>query len=396
MRHLQPPRLKLRPARARKNGHGRRAIWVIKDQKREISTGFGQGERGKAEVALADYLVKNQQPSFGDGHPHKVLIGDCLAVYCERHGPTIARPDGLAIEVERLAEFFGDRFVSTVTPELCNAYVKWRCAQTNRRATVNQGKPIKPATAKRELVTLSAALNWCWRNKRLDGPVSVALPKLAERRERFLTRQDVAALLWGALGFNRDGTRNRFRINRHLARFILIGLYTGTRHDAMLKLQWMPSTSGGWFDLDHGVLYRRPQDAIETNKRRTPSPIPPRLMPHLRRWQKLSTQYVIEYDGKPIASQLRRAWASAREMAGLGSDVTPHVLRHTCATLMLQNKVSTWDVAGVLGTSEAVIRKTYGHHSVEHLRRAVDVWSKRTGIPPKTGPKTGPRNRHFG
>jgi len=31
----------------------------------------------------------------------------------------------------------------------------------------------------------------------------------------------------------------------------------------------------------------------------------------------------------------------------------------------------------VLGTSEAVIRKTYGHHSVEHLRRAVDVWSKR-------------------
>jgi hypothetical protein len=44
---------------------------------------------------------------------------------------------------------------------------------------------------------------------------------------------------------------------------------------------------------------------------------------------------------------------------------------------MLQNRVSTWDVAGVLGTSEAVIRKTYGHHSVEHLRRAVDVWSWR-------------------
>jgi integrase len=52
-------------------------------------------------------------------------------------------------------------------------------------------------------------------------------------------------------------------------------------------------------------------------------------------------------------------------------------LKHTCATLMLQNRVSTWDVAGVLGTSEAVIRKTYGHHSVEHLRRAVDVWSWR-------------------
>jgi integrase len=372
MRPIQPPRLKLR--RARK---GRQALWIIKDQECEVSTGCGAGERSKAEIALANYLLKNRRPSFGDGHPAEILIGDCLAEYCEKHGPTIARPDGLAIEIERLAEFFGDRLVSELTEILCREYVDWRCAQTDKRATKNKGRTIKPTTARRELVTLSAALNWCFRNKKLDRPVAVMLPKVAERRERYLTRSQVAALLWAALGFNRDGTRNRFRINRHLARFILIGLYTGTRHDAILKLQWMASTSGGWFDLDSGVLYRRPQDAIETNKRRTPSPIPPRLLPHLKRWRKLSTQCVIEYDGKPIASQLRRAWTGARAMAGLGPEVTPHVLKHTCATLMLQSRVSTWDVAGVLGTSEAVIRKTYGHHSVEHLRRAVDVWSRR-------------------
>jgi len=372
MRPIQPPRLKLRSARK-----GRNAMWVIKDREREISTGFGKGERAKAEIALADYITRTRQPFFGDGHPHEVLIGDCLAVYCEKHGPTIARPDGLALEIERLAEFFGDRHVAALTPELCNAYVDWRCAQADRRAKKYNGRKIKPSTAKRELVTLSAALNWCWRNKRLDRPVVVAMPEVAERRERFLRRDEVAALLWAALGFNRDKTRNRFRINRHLARFVLIGFYTGTRHDAILRLQWMPNTTGGWFDLGTGMLYRRPQDAIETNKRRTPAPIPPRLMPHLRRWQKLSTQYVVEYDGKPIASQLRRAWNGARAMAGLGPDVTPHVLRHSCATLMLQNRVSTWDVAGVLGTSEAVIRKTYGHHCVEHLRRAVNVWSKR-------------------
>jgi integrase len=298
-------------------------------------------------------------------------------VYCEKHGPVIARPTGLALEVERLAEFLGDRLVSEITPELCRDYVGWRCSQRDKRATNSNGRNIKPSTAKRELVTLSAALNWCWRNKRLDRPVVVVLPKVIERRERYLKRNEVAALLWAALGFNRDGTRNRFRVNRHLARFILIALYTGTRHDAISRLQWMANTTGGWFDLDTGILFRRPQDAIEMNKRRTPSPIPPRLMPHLRRWRTLSTQYVIEYDGRPIGSQLRRAWAGARDMARLGTEVTPHVLKHTCATLMLQNRISTWDVAGVLGTSEAVIRKTYGHHSVEHLRNAVDVWSKR-------------------
>jgi integrase len=362
----------LRPAR-----RGRKAIWVIKDREREIGTGCGQSERAKAEIALAEYITKTRQPFFGNGRPAEVLIGDCLSVYCDKHGPTIARPEGLALEVERLAEFFGDRLVAEITPELCNQYVELRCSQTDKRATKSKGRAIKVSTAKRELVTLSAALNWCWRNKRLDRPTVITLPKVPENRERYLKRDQLAALLWAALGFNRDGTRNRFRINRHLARFILIGLYTGTRHDAILRLQWMANTAGGWFDIDTGVLYRRPQDAVETNKRRTPSPIPPRLMPHLIRWRKLSAQYVVEYDGRPIASQLRRAWAGARQMAGLGADVTPHVLKHTCATLMLQNKISTWDVAGVLGTSEAVIRKVYGHHSVEHLRNAVDVWSRR-------------------
>jgi integrase len=387
MRPTQPPRLKLRGTR---KGHSR-AFWIIKDREREISTGFSEGERAKAEIALADYITRTRQPSFGDGRPDQILIGDCLSVYCDKHGPMIARPDGLALEIERIAEFFGDRFVSDLTDELCTAYVDWRCAQTDRRATVNKGRTIKPSTAKRELVTLSAALNWCWRNKRLDRPVVITMPQVAERRERFLTLDQVAAFLWAALGFNRDGTRNRFRINRHLARFILIGLYTGTRHDAILRLQWMANTTGGWVDLDAGMLYRRPQDAVESNKKRTPAPIPPRLMPHLRRWQKLSTQYVVEYDGKPIASQLRRAWNSARAMAALGADVTPHVLRHSCATLMLQNRISTWDVAGVLGTSEAVIRKTYGHHCVEHLRGAVNIWSQRTAQRVKPGRKRGAR-----
>jgi len=161
-------------------------MWVIKDREREISTGAGQSERGKAEIALANYLVKNRRPAFGDGHPDQVLIGDCLAVYCEKHGPTIARPHGLALEVERLAEFFGDRAVAEVTEQLCNAYVQWRCAQTDKRATRNKGRSIKQTTAKRELVTLSAALNWCFRNKHLDRPVVVGqhVGRLVRSRQR--------------------------------------------------------------------------------------------------------------------------------------------------------------------------------------------------------------------
>jgi integrase len=86
------------------------------------------------------------------------------------------------------------------------------------------------------------------------------------------------------------------------------------------------------------------------------------LRPHLERWKKFSTQYVIEYDGKPITSQLRRAWNGARLMADLSADVTPHVLKHSGATLMLQ--------AGISTDQRGRDPQTYGHHSIEHLRRS--------------------------
>ena len=145
----------------------------------------------------------------------------------------------------------------------------------------------------------------------------------------------------------------------------------------MLRLQWMSNTTGGWIDLEARILYRRPQDAIETHKRRTRCPIPDRLMPHLRRWRRLTERCVIEHAGRPIASQERRAWAGARLLAGFGEEITPHVLKHSCATLLLQAGKTPWEVAGVLGTSEKVIRDTYGHHAISHMRETMRVWSNR-------------------
>lgn len=72
----------------------------------------------------------------------------------------------------------------------------------------------------------------------------------------------------------------------------------------------------------------------------------------------------------PIGTTRKRGFARARKLAGLGDDVMPHILRHTCATWMLQRGVSTREVAGYLGTSEKVIEKTYGHHSPDYMPNA--------------------------
>ena len=354
---------------------GRAPQWVILDAGSEIGTAAGEDDLGEAEKALADYIARKRRPQFGDGHPSKVLIADVLAEYGENHGPTTRRPDLIGVAIGKLVEFFGDNRLTAITSVSCNAYVRWRTQQVNARAKKN-GKPIKESTARRELVVLGAALRWCWKEGKIDRLIPISLPPQPGPRQRHLNRNEVAALLAGALGWDRHGVRHRPKINRHLARFILIGLYTGTRHNAILRLRWVPNTESGWIDLASGVMYRRASGAVDKGKRRPPVPITPRLLPHLLRWRRLTTTHVIEYAGRPINSKERRAWRTARELAGLGADVTPHVLRHTCATMLLQLGVTVYDVAGVLGASENVIRRTYGHHAQDHLRNAVAAFSR--------------------
>jgi hypothetical protein len=145
---------------------GRPSQWIILDNGEQIVTGALEDERGKAEAALANHISLKHRPDFGTGHPSKVLISDVLNEYMEKRAPGRKRADLIAIASTRLAEFFAHKPVSAITRSTCAEYVTWRTSQSNPRATLNP-KPIKPATARRELVVLGAALTWCWKDGKL-------------------------------------------------------------------------------------------------------------------------------------------------------------------------------------------------------------------------------------
>jgi integrase len=63
----------------------------------------------------------------------------------------------------------------------------------------------------------------------------------------------------------------------------------------------------------------------------------------------------------------------ARDNAGLGPDVTPHTLRHTCATWKVQAGMPLWDVAGFLGMTTKMVDDVYGHHAPERLRKVANA-----------------------
>jgi integrase len=62
------------------------------------------------------------------------------------------------------------------------------------------------------------------------------------------------------------------------------------------------------------------------------------------------------------------------KLAGLSTEfgnVTPHTLRHTAATWLMQAGVDPWEAAGYLGMSVETLLKTYGHHHPDHMKGAV-------------------------
>ena len=81
--------------------------------------------------------------------------------------------------------------------------------------------------------------------------------------------------------------------------------------------------------------------------------------------------YVINRDGRPI-KDIKKGFAAACARAGLDG-VTPHTLRHTCATWLMQAGVDKWEAAGFLAMTLDTLERNYAHHHPDHLRRAAEA-----------------------
>ena len=53
--------------------------------------------------------------------------------------------------------------------------------------------------------------------------------------------------------------------------------------------------------------------------------------------------------------------------------VTPHTLRHTAATWLMQRGVPIWQAASYLGMSAVMVERTYGHHHPDYMRGAAQA-----------------------
>lgn len=364
----------------------RRSTWVIRDGSRKIRTGCSATNRQGAEQALAEYIAaKYQVPRDRGRHPSQILVLDVLNIYLADVAPKHADPSITTGRVMTLADWWGGKTLAEVNGESCRAYVAHRIKQPRKASrperTGNAPRMVTDAGARRELEDLRSAINHHRREGLCSEIVSVALPDKSESRDAWLTRDEAAALLWAAWRARQQfkGTDTKRDVGRHIARFVLVGLYTGTRHAAICGAALKPAVGRGHVDLDRGIFYRRAPGAKETKKRQPPVRLPERLLAHLRRWERLgiARHAVVEWNGKPVAS-VRKGFAAAVSAADIdpAKNATPHILRHTAATWAMQNGSDLWEAAGFLGMSPEILQRVYGHH---HPDFQADVAQKVAG-----------------
>ena len=218
--------------------------------------------------------------------------------------------------LSRLVRWWGGKMLCQVSGVTCRAYAKHRGSAGGSR---------------RDLEDLRAAINHHAKEGFHRGIVRVVLPEKGLPRERWLTRAEAARLLWTCWRYRETQTvhignlkgqkiETNKRPLRHVARFILIGLYTGTRAGAIATASPYRAEGKSFVDLDTGIFNRLAVGKRASTKRQTPVPLPNRLLAHLRRWSRLgiSKSHFVEWNSKPVSSVKTGFGSAVRYAEGCG------------------------------------------------------------------------------
>jgi integrase len=364
-RQAKPPRLWLKPEQRDQDGRVTHvAVWIILDAGRQHGTGCGAYDIEGANKALVAYIGRKYTAAARSGprDTNQIPVADVLALYAKDRVPKHANPRQAIAKLERLGAFFDGKTLADINGQVCRVYAD---------------QSSTDGVAREDLTTLGAAISHHLREGLHDRIIKVWKPARHAPRDRWLTRSEAARMIWQAwrakeVKFGKVTDRHP---RRHLAHFLLVGLYTGSRADVIASASFEKQPGRPYIDLSDGMFYRRADGAQETKKRKPPVRIPPRLLAHMRRWHRSGARYPVEIGGKPI-KRIRFAFQWNCEELGI-TGVTPHTLRHTAATWLVQQGVDLWKVGGYLGMSVKTLERNYAHHHPDHMADVHNAFQRR-------------------
>jgi integrase len=216
-------------------------------------------------------------------------------------------------------------------------------------------------TATRTLGLLGAIFAYAVnRGLRGDNPCRGVARQADGRRERRLSSDEYAAL-GEAL---RTMPESAWPVAIHAARFLAV---TGWRRGEMLALRWG--------EVDLATRTARLSDTKTGSSMR---PLPNAACDILRAVPRLGDLVFpssVSAD-KPMAG-FHKVWLRIAERAGLPTDVTPHVLRHSFASVAADLGFAELTIASLIGHRKNSVTSRYAHHADAVLLAASDAVANR-------------------
>ena len=227
-------------------------------------------------------------------------------------------------------------------------------------------KAWKPWTYRTYLITLKRFFQWCVEQGYIDkSPIGkLAMPRIEKHVPRGLSRQDVEHLLACTVNDRQVSEFIRKRNHALLSTFI----FTGIRRRELLDLALDD------VDLIQGSILVRQGKG---NKDRL-IPISETLVYSLERYIAARRQREYKcnelfasfrYDRSLTIDGLRSILKRIRQISGVS--FTPHRLRHTFATLMLEGGCDIYSLSKLLGHSDIRTTTIYLSTTLHHLRQQI-------------------------
>jgi integrase/recombinase XerD len=237
------------------------------------------------------------------------------------------------------------------TPSGLTGYAEWLAGP----------RGLAPATVKRRLACLRALFGWAERQGLIEASpfrtaeVRVRLPK---RLPRCLTAAELRALF-----------RARREAPPKIALAILLLFTTGMRVAELCALRL------GDIDLDRRTLRIRGKGDRERQVYLISTEVVSELRAHLRdrglQRAPTTTRLFGSTVGTATTDGIRRGLRRVAEAAGLSRRITPHMLRHSAATSLLEAGIDIRFVQRLLGHRSISTTEIYTHVSDERLKQAV-------------------------